>query len=201
MGLSFLVPAFFAALAALAIPILVHLTHRSRREVVRFPSLRFLDQVPYRAVRRQRIRHWPLFLARCLALVLLALAFARPLLDRVGGVGGAGAGGTETVLLIDRSYSMGYGDHWQRAVAAARAVTDAVGPEDRASVVTFAEDASLAVEGTSDPTVLRLALDSLTPGAGRTRFAPALQVARQLLDQSRLPNRNVVLISDFQNQG
>jgi hypothetical protein len=201
MGLSFLAPAFFAALAALAIPILVHLTHRSRREVVRFPSLRFLDQVPYRAVRRQRIRHWALFLARCLALVLLALAFARPLLDRVGRAGGAGTGGTETVLLLDRSYSMGYGDHWQRAVAAARAVTDAIGPEDRASIVTFGEDASLSVEGTSDPTLLRLALDSLTPGAGRTRFAPALQVARQILDQSRLPNRDVVLISDFQDQG
>jgi hypothetical protein len=201
MGVSFLAPAFFGAFAALIIPILVHLTHRSRREVVRFPSLQFLDQVPYRAVRRQRIRHWVLFLARCLALVLLALAFARPLLDRVGGAGGAGAGGTETVLLVDRSYSMGYGDHWQRALAAARAITDAVGPEDRASIVTFAEDASLAVDGTSDPTILRLVLDSLTPGAGRTRFAPALQVARQILDQSRLPTREVVLISDFQNQG
>ena len=201
MGLSFLAPAFFAAFAALIIPILVHLTHRSRREVVRFPSLRFLDQVPYRAVRRQRIRHWALFAARCLALVLLALAFARPLLDRAGGAGGAGAGGTETVLLLDRSYSMGYGDHWQRAVAAAQAIPDAMGPEDRASIVTFAEEASLAVEGTSDPIQLRLSLDSLTPGAGRTRFAPALQVARQILDQSRLPNRDVVLISDFQNQG
>ncbi|TFG53271.1 MAG: hypothetical protein E4H37_03635, partial [Gemmatimonadales bacterium] len=114
MGLSFLAPAFLAALAALAIPVLVHLTHRSRKEVVRFPSLRFLDQVPYRAVRRQRIRHWALFAARCLALVLLALAFARPLLDRLRGTGAADARSTEHVILLDRSYSMGYGSHWQR---------------------------------------------------------------------------------------
>jgi len=201
MGLTFLAPVFLAALAALAVPVLVHLTHRSRKEVVRFPSLRFLDQVPYRAVRRQRIRHWALFAARCLALVLLALAFARPLLDRLRGMGSADAGSTEHVILLDRSYSMGYGNHWQRALDAARDVLDALGPGDKVSLVTFADEASLVAEASSDPAALRTTLGGLTPGPGRTRFAPALQVARQLLDRSELADRAVVMISDFQNQG
>ena len=39
MGLSFLAPLFFAGLAALAIPIIVHLTHRQKANVVPFPSV------------------------------------------------------------------------------------------------------------------------------------------------------------------
>ena len=39
---AFLVPAFLAGLAAIAIPVLVHLRHRERKEPVRFPSLMFL---------------------------------------------------------------------------------------------------------------------------------------------------------------
>ena len=72
--MSFLAPLFFAGLVALAVPILVHLTHKERKDVVVFPSLMFLSRIPYQAVRRQRIRHWLLFALRCLALILLALA-------------------------------------------------------------------------------------------------------------------------------
>ena len=48
MPLSFLVPLFLAGLAALAIPLVVHLRHRERREPVRFPSLMFLRRIPFR---------------------------------------------------------------------------------------------------------------------------------------------------------
>src|SRR5258705_12292502 len=72
--MAFLAPLFFAGLVALAVPIIVHLTHKERKDVVVFPSLMFLSRIPYQAVRRQRIRHWLLFALRCLALILLALA-------------------------------------------------------------------------------------------------------------------------------
>ena len=76
--LALLVPAFLAGLAALAIPILVHLRHRERKEPVRFPSLMFLRRIPFREVRRQQIQHWPLFLLRSLAVILLVFGFTRP---------------------------------------------------------------------------------------------------------------------------
>src|SRR5262249_46875533 len=78
MGL--LTPAFLAGLAALAVPVLVHLTNRPRSETVPFPSLMFLQRVPYRSVRRQTLRHWLLFALRAASFALLALAFARPFL-------------------------------------------------------------------------------------------------------------------------
>ena len=65
--MNFLAPAFLAGLAAIAVPVIIHLIHRERRVVVEFPSLMFLERIPYRSVRRQKIRHLLLLILRCLA--------------------------------------------------------------------------------------------------------------------------------------
>src|SRR5690348_12979853 len=118
--MSFLTPLFLGGLAALAVPVLIHLINRERREVVEFPSLMFLQRIPYRSVRRQKLRHVFLLVMRCLALALLVVAFARPFVKRPAAARGAGTGARELVVLVDRSYSMGAGDHWGRAQDAAR---------------------------------------------------------------------------------
>jgi len=81
MGLTFLAPLFLAGLIGLAIPVVVHLVHKEKPEGIPFPSLMFLQQIPVKSKRRQRIRHWVLFALRCLALALLAAAFSRPFLS------------------------------------------------------------------------------------------------------------------------
>ena len=80
--MNFLTPLFLAGLSALAIPVLIHLINREKKVVVQFPSLMFLHKIPYKSVRRQKIRHLLLLILRCLALLLLAFAFARPFLNR-----------------------------------------------------------------------------------------------------------------------
>ena len=119
MSVSLLAPLFLAGLIAVAVPILVHLTNRDRKDVVRFPSLKFLTRLPYRQVRRQRIQHWLLFALRTLAIVLLVAAFTRPLIN--GTVVGLANDdpGREVVIALDRSYSMAYGDTWERALEVA----------------------------------------------------------------------------------
>ena len=201
MGLSLLAPLFLAGLAALAIPIIIHLTQKTKKEAIPFPSLMFLSRVPYKTVRRQHIRHWMLFLLRSAAIVILVVAFARPLLEdaAVGGIGTETA--REVVLMVDRSYSMGYGDRWERALDAARGVIDELGPEDRATLVLFSDQATVTSDPMGDGTVLRAALDAAKPGVGTTRYATALQVAEQILLESQLPNREAVLITDFQRIG
>jgi len=199
---SFLAPLFFAGLVALAVPILVHLTHKERKDVVVFPSLMFLSRIPYQAVRKQRIRHWLLFALRCLALILLALAFARPFLDRPAAAAPVRSlGARELVILLDRSYSMDYGDRWSRAVAAAKRAIAGLGGSDRASLVTFDLTATAATEPTGDKGVLTATLTGMKPGAGATRYEPAFKLAQRILADSKLPRREVLLISDFQRVG
>jgi hypothetical protein len=201
MPLSFLVPAFLVGLAAIAVPIIVHLTRKQRDKVVPFPSLMFLDRVPYRAESRRRIHHWFLLLLRGLALVLLVLAFARPFLDDDEALGMASTGPTERVVLLDRSYSMTVGDRWERGVAAAREALAGLGPLDRASLVVFDQGASALVRSTSDPSRLRAALDTASIGHQATRYGPALKLAQAILEESELPARELVLVSDLQRSG
>ena len=58
--MSVLAPLFFVALAGLAVPVLIHLIQREKKRVVKFPSLMFLERIPYQSVRRRRIHNWML---------------------------------------------------------------------------------------------------------------------------------------------
>ncbi|HEX9754706.1 MAG TPA: BatA domain-containing protein, partial [Gemmatimonadales bacterium] len=202
MPLAFLVPAFLAGLIALAVPVLVHLRHRERKDPVRFPSLMFLRRIPFREVSRQQIHHWPLFLLRCLAVALLVAAFARPFFrDRASIAAPATARGRELVILLDRSASMGYGTRWERARAAAREAVDAMQSGDRASLVLFDATPAIAVSSTTDRALLRAGLAAAAPTARAARLAPALRTVRELLVGSDQPTLEVLLVSDFQRSG
>jgi hypothetical protein len=201
--MSFLAPLFFVALAALSIPVLIHLIQREKKQVVRFPSLMFVQRVPYKSVRRRRIHNWLLLMVRLTALALIVLAFARPFLQRDDLNTAVGTGAREVVVLLDQSYSMAYGDHWDRARAAAQNVINTLGSDDRASVVLFASCAEIALRSAAPGERQRLAaaIAAAKPGAGATRYAPALKVAGSILADTSLPRREVVLISDFQRGG
>ena len=197
--MAFLTPLFLAALAVLGAPVLLHMIQRQRTEVVEFPSLMFVRKIPFHSLRRQRIRHWLLLLLRCAALALLIAAFARPFL-RSTALAVAG-GGREVVVLLDRSWSMAYGDRWDRARAAARGVVQDLGPDDRATVVRFDSGAEAGTRSTNDRASLLAAIDGAEVGAGTTRFGPPLQLAQGILEDSDQPRLEVVLVSDFQRTG
>ncbi len=196
MGL--LAPAFLAGLLAIGIPIAIHLINRERREVVRFPSLMFLRKVPYRSVRRQKLRHLLLLAMRCLALILLVAAFSRPFLQRHHAAPSL-LGARERVVLVDRSYSMGYSDHWKRALDAARTATRDIAGNDRVTIVFFANDPVAATEPTGNQARLEHAIAAAKLSSEGTRYEPALKFAAQILSASNLPRKEVVMISDFQS--
>src|SRR4029079_3612705 len=125
--MSFLAPLFFAALAALAVPVIIHLTQREKKQVVEFPSLMFLQRIPYQSVRRRRIRDWPLLAMRLAAILLIVLAVATPFMRSSPVALVSAMGPREVVVLLDHSYSMSYGDRWDRARAAARRTVQSLG--------------------------------------------------------------------------
>src|SRR5688572_13621049 len=199
--MSFLTPLFLIGLAGLAVPVLLHLIQRERKQVVQFPSLMFLRRIPYQSVRRRRIRHWLLLMMRLAALALIVFAFARPFFRGADPQVSASGGAREVVILVDRSYSMGYGDRWSRALAAARAAVDELTPSDRASIVFFGSGTDVALRSTSDKGRLHSALAGAQLSAGATHFGPVLKLAGSILSESTLPRREVVLVSDFQRGG
>jgi hypothetical protein len=198
--MTFLTPLFLLGLAGLAIPVILHLIQKERTTVVHFPSLMFLRRIPYQSVQRRRIRHWFLLMLRLAALALIVFAFARPFLRRSEIVAGA-SGAREVVILLDRSYSMGYGGKWAQALAAAQRTIGDLTASDRASVVLFSSATEVALRSAADKSRLLATVTGIQPGAGATRYGPALKLAGSILSESALPRREVVLITDFQRGG
>lgn len=201
MPLGFLVPLFLLGLVGLVVPIIVHLTRRQRARVVRFPSLMFLEKIPFQAESRRRIHHWLLLLLRALALAFLVLAFARPFVRDEGAVAAGAGGPAEHVVLLDRSWSMALGDRWAEARAAVRTAVSEVGPLDRVSLVVFDLGADTPVRSTSDPARVRAALDTLAVTDRATRYGPALKLAQSILEGSELPAKVLTVVSDLQRAG
>ncbi|MEQ1691489.1 MAG: BatA domain-containing protein [Gemmatimonas sp.] len=200
MGLGFLVPAFLVGLAALIVPVLVHLRHRDKERPYRFPSLMFLEQLPIRTARRQRVTDWPLLLLRALAIALLALAFARPVFTERS----AAASDTRTravVVALDRSLSMSHSAVWPAALDSARAVVRALGARDRVGVVFFDDAAEIAQRLSDDKAAAIAVLSSAKTTPRGTRFAPAIRTARQMLLDAPYAAAEIVIVSDLQRVG
>ncbi|MFN8572438.1 MAG: VWA domain-containing protein [Gemmatimonadaceae bacterium] len=154
--------------------------------------------MPYRHSSRRRLRDLALLALRVLALALLIAAFARPVIARARASVAGTSGGRERVILVDRSFSMRYGDRWTKARAAVSQAIDQTGPRDRVTIVPFDLTAKAVLEPTADKAQLRAAFDSVTTVDGGTRLAPALTVARRILSGSTLPQREALVVSDFQ---
>lgn len=201
MPFAFLSPLFLLGLLTLAVPVLIHLNRREKSRLVEFPSLMFLSRIPYRSLRRRRIRHWLLLCLRCLALLLLAVAFARPYLADAEAIADDGEDHWDQVLLVDTSFSMGFGDHWQQARAALLDRVSRLRPGDRAALVAFAEEPRVVVQWSGEAANLVAAIETLEPSSAVTRFDPAFKLASQLLRSSEASRRSVLLVSDLQRFG
>ena len=200
--MGFLVPAFLAGLAAVVVPIVLHLRHRDKDTPHRFPSLMFVERLPIRTAQRRRITDWPLLLLRALAIVLLVLAFARPLWSRPG-VMRASAGDRTVIVLLDRSMSMGHTGVWQRALNEARNAIAGLGATDRVALVLFDDEAEIAQKLTTDRNLAIAALAKAKPGTAGTRYAAGLRAARQIATDARTGTApvDVVLVTDMQRSG
>lgn len=77
MSVGFLLPAAFAALAALLLPLLLHLTRRSEQKLTRFAALRWLSAAA-RPRRKLRFDEYLLLLLRLLLIATLAVLLAQP---------------------------------------------------------------------------------------------------------------------------
>ncbi|HKQ79379.1 MAG TPA: BatA domain-containing protein [Blastocatellia bacterium] len=197
--MSFLNPLFLFGLAAVAVPVIVHLVRRTRAPRVEFPSLMFVRRIPQRTIRRRRMQHWLLFALRCMAFMLLVSAFVRPYFG--SGQADADRGLRANVILFDNSFSLRYGNRFDQAKQRARAIIDETRGNEPTMLVTFGQNYESQNKFTKDTGQLKAALDSLKPGSDATDYVQALRGAEGLFKESAAADRRIFLISDFQGAG
>jgi hypothetical protein len=100
-------PLLLGGLAAVSVPVLIHLIMRQKPKTLKFPAFRFLLQRHRTNLRKLRLRHLLLLVLRMLLLVLICLALARLKLFR-----NPWSLNTDrpvaAILVFDTSYSMEY---------------------------------------------------------------------------------------------
>lgn len=210
--MSFLSPLFLAGLAALSLPILFHMIRRSPQGRQVFSSLMFLPTSPPRLTKRSSIENWFLLLLRAIALALIAMAFARPLLRQNVLAGNETAAGQRIAILVDTSASMRRGDLWKSVSSELDEVLAGLADRDEVALYRF-DDRLISVEPFADGQPLQVrrqssqriqqALSEIEPGWGATRLDEALiQLAEDLLQRSSAEEKaapaRIVVISDCQ---
>jgi len=172
--MTFLAPWFLLGLAALAVPLILHLRRSRRAEKIVFSTTQFFDEQFIRSARRARIQDLLLLALRLGLLLFFVVALAQPLLRTPGLAGLLGFGsGRQVVLVLDDSASMTAagpgGVRFDRAREAALRVVDDLSPAagDKATVVLAglreAGPTVLFEKPTTDVDALRRAIRDVRP--------------------------------------
>jgi len=192
--MGFFAPWFLAGVAAVGLPIWIHLLKRHKTDPRLFPSLMFFEKREVSSVRHRRLEYLLLFALRTAMLILLALLFANPFIKR-----DPAAIDSKKVLVIavDDSFSMRAADRLAKAKDQARSLITSMKPGDRAQIVALGGTVQALTQLIADPAELRTAVETIKQSDSRASFGELARYIRTL-GESTHEQLEVHLISDLQ---
>ncbi|HAT10713.1 MAG TPA: hypothetical protein DCS97_09005, partial [Planctomycetes bacterium] len=203
--MTFLAP-LLAALAALgAVPVIIWLLNRNRYQVVRWPALEFLLRIMQQRKRRIQLREIILLVLRTLAVVLMALALARPTVAS-GGLALLGLrGGVSAVIVLDHSLSMAARDGTASRLDAAKLrAQELVSRLPRGSSAALVLHSDIAVAELAEPSqdlaYVAQAIAAAPQGDGGSSVVAGLTQALEILRDTP-GRREIYLVGDMQAAG
>jgi hypothetical protein len=203
--MSFLNPLLLFGLAAISIPIIIHLLNRRRFQKIVWAAMRFVQASVEQNQRRMRIEDMILLALRCLLVALLALALARPaILSNAADVFGQSK--VTGVILLDNSYSMGVSDgvmtRFDKAKQAAEQALDSM-PAGSATAVLLASDVvhGAIPEPTFDLNLARKIIREAPLTDRATDLFPAINKAIDLLQGRLVIRKEIYVVTDGQARG
>ena len=210
--MSFLYPLFLVGIAAIGIPIVLHMARRKTRQQVTFSSLMFVPAAAPRFKNRSRIENVLLLALRCAVLCLLAFAFSRPFFPKPAAEESADPA-RRIVMLVDTSASMRRTGLWAQALSETQSLLDGAGRADRVCVMSFDQNVLTvigfeqwaALEPDRRAAAATEQMSRVSPGWALTNLGGGLVAAAEAIEDdesgdAQLPVRihQVVLISDLQ---
>tara|TARA_B110000438_G_scaffold145284_1_gene139842 strand:- start:2072 stop:4246 length:2175 start_codon:yes stop_codon:yes gene_type:complete len=138
--MSFLNPFLLLAALGIALPILAHLLNRQQVKRTDWAAMQFLNRSVRIRSRQLRLKDLILLCIRCLAILLLVAALAKPFMKDAEGVpSGIGESRTGVVIALDASYSMAHSDgtstRFERAIEKIGVITENIHPGDPVCLV------------------------------------------------------------------
>ena len=192
--MGFLAPWFLAGLAALGLPVFVHLLRRHTTTPRPVSSLMFFEAGTQSSTRHRRLRYLLLFALRALLILLLVLAFANPFLRRAK----ASANDKLLLVVLDDSYSMRAGSRFAEAKQAALHVLQLRGGSQRAQVLVLGGKLEVLTQPIADTAQLNAAVESIQPRDGHGNFGELGRGMRAMAESVHTPIE-LHLFSDMQS--
>ena len=190
----------FAGLTVIA-PILLHLVRKEEARKVPFSSLMFITRMPKKSWRKQKLRHLLLLMLRITAVILLALAFARPYFTWKVSPPIQTLQARSLVILLDNSFSMRFADRFEKAKNQALQLVSGLTGGDSAQIVVFSNTSQVLNSPQTERGTVQALIRGLQPSYRSTNYAQALKLANQLLGSAANEAREIHWISDFQQTG
>ena len=197
MGL--LAPLFLLGVLAIGLPIWLHRLQTQSSQRQRFSSTMLLEHSQQQVHLNKKLRYLLLLAMRIALLVLLAIAFAKPVWERETAVT-MQPGSILHLIVVDTSFSMQYGDWFERVREQSGQIIGNMADGDLAQIVS----ASNTIEVKTQPSGVRSdlvgSIDALQPGSGHLDFGVMMA---GINDVVRDYKQNIIihLISDFQSSG
>lgn len=198
--MPFLNPWMLLAASAAALPILIHLFNRRRYKVVEWAAMHLLRRALHVRARQMRLEDVLLMALRCVIVLLVALAAARPTTRWAVPGKGADVG---AVVALDVSSSMrhapGAESRFARAVEDVREIFGTLSPGSPVTLAVMGDGLDVAVRNTGyAEDRFGKTLASLKPTEGTLNLESALEDLKPLAEELVAPEREVFLVTDAQ---
>jgi hypothetical protein len=191
--MGFLAPWFLGGLAALSVPVFVHLLRKHVTIPRPVSSLMFFERGIQSSTRHRRLRYLLLFALRFSLVLLIVLAFANPFIRRTN----ADANSRSLLIVLDNSFSMRAGTRFVDAKRQALATLASKPHSQKAQIVALGGQLEALTQFIDDDAQLRAALESIQPGDGHASFGDLGRYVRSLTETVRSPI-DLHLFSDMQ---
>ena len=192
-------------LAAAAAPILLHLWNRRKFRERRWAAMRFLVEAIRKNQRRIRIEQWLLLAIRCLLVIFVVLAMAKPFLEGLGNV--IPGRRTHRVLVLDSSLSMGRSvadagggsSRFEQAKTVAERLAGDSRRGDAVSLVLMGSPPRVVI-GDPSPNLAEVQkeIEELTLTHGATDLEASFEAIDRVLDASPIAQKEVIFLTDLQ---
>lgn len=196
--MQFLFPTFLFALAALTIPIIIHLFYFRRFKTVYFTNVRFLREVKEESSSRRKLRNLLVLLMRCLAVAFLVFAFAQPFIPR--NTEGVKKGEQAASIFIDNSFSMNALSKdvslLEKAKMKAREIVQAYSNSDKFQILTNDFEGRHQRLVSKEEALNFIDEVKMTPSV--QELSKVLTRQTQALNTNKLANKTSFILSDFQ---
>lgn len=204
--MNFLNPLLLLGVLGLSLPILAHLLNRHQVQRTDWAAMQFLNRSVRVRSRQLRLRDLLLLLMRCLALLLLVFALARPFGVSDGNpLAAMGEYRAGVVIAIDASSSMQHSDgketRFANALSKAEIIAQSIRPGDPLTVVLLSSEHRVILRNTTfDSASFSELLSSQTATEESLDLDSVPRFLKNLAAELQVPQREIYIISDMLEQ-